>query len=76
MEEWVGDPPRQCDLCHAPIGDCFIDGKTDRQFFPWACMCPACHAKCGGQLGLGLGQMYQRQGDRFVKVADVGGSKS
>jgi len=71
MKEWEGAVPTRCDICHKPIDECFIDGKTNRQYFPWAFMCLKCHAEAGCGLGLGLGQKYQRQGDKWVKVEDA-----
>jgi hypothetical protein len=63
---WLGDPPTECDLCHAPIKRSFVDGKTT--FGPWANMCLLCHLQHGVGLGLGYGQQYERKGKRFIKT--------
>ena len=57
-----------CDICNKPLVDKMVDGKT--QMGPWALMCLPCHSKQGGQLGLGLGQRYEKQlGGRWLKTA-------
>ncbi len=63
---WMGTPPEKCDICNRKITRVFIDGKTD--LGPWAIMCPACYKVHGIGLGLGLGQRYVKQSDRWVKV--------
>lgn len=55
------NPPKECDICHAPITSTFVDGST--YFGPWANMCQSCHAKHGNGLGTGKGQLYKRQSD-------------
>lgn len=63
---WSGDPPDKCEFGGEPITDVFIDGKTIMG--PWASMCPKCHLTYGTGLGMGKGQMYQKQGDVWVKI--------
>lgn len=56
---WLGTPPDKCDLCSRPIGEFFIDGKTNQG--PWAIMCEKCHDYYGYGLGVGRGQKYDRE---------------
>jgi hypothetical protein len=62
------NPPDVCDLCHAPLAEDFIDGRT--RFGAWANLCLRCWTFSGaGRLGTGLGHWYHRQADgRFHKV--------
>lgn len=65
---WAGSTPSECDLCHVPIKDTFVDGKTT--VGPWGIMCPSCFATYGVGLGTGKGQKYKKQPDAtWVKVA-------
>lgn len=68
---WLSPPPVTCDVCDSPIDKTFIDGKT--QAGPWACMCMTCYTLGPGvgKLGLGIGQMYERQKDK--KWLKIGG---
>jgi hypothetical protein len=63
---WMSRTPQECDICKDPIGTEFVDGRT--VYGPWACMCLSCHRINGVGLGLGKGQRYQKQDDKFVKV--------
>ncbi len=67
---WSGPVPFECDVCHDPIDDEFVDGKT--RLGPWANMCPSCHGRHGVGVGLGRGQRYRqnpnREGVVFEKV--------
>ena len=58
--KWMGEQPKDCDLCHNPFGfkntKVFIDGRT--AFGPWAIMCEACHRDQNIGLGTGKGQKY------------------
>jgi hypothetical protein len=65
--KWLGPPPKECDLCHNPITDKFVDGRT--VFSTWANMCLKCHKEKGVGLGTGYGQYYKRNADGdFMKV--------
>lgn len=61
-ENWSGETPKQCDICHQTIHDSFVDGKT--KFGPWASMCENCHEKHGVGLGVGKGQKYDKSGKK------------
>ena len=69
LRKWVGDPPKDCDLCGRAITTAFIDGKTyegTTRGMPggrWACMCLKCHASKGVGLGEGVGQQYEKTVD-------------
>ena len=71
--QWLSPPPRQCDLCHSPITDVFVDGKT--RSGPWGALCPRCHRAHGLGLGTGRGQKYKLTRDNetgkvyWIKVA-------
>ena len=66
--EWIDDVPKECQICHAPIGTIFVDGRT--QSGPWACMCVTCHDIIGVGLGTGHGQLYSLDAasDTFWKI--------
>ena len=53
---WQGQAPAKCDVCHRPIAETFVDGKT--RMGPWAIMCHVCFRDVGVGLGIGLGQIY------------------
>jgi len=63
---WYSEPPDRCDIGGEPITDVFIDGGTIQG--PWANMCPKCHLTYGIGIGLGRGQRYEKEGDRWVKT--------
>lgn len=64
---WTGSAPHHCDVCSEDISTVFIDGKWMGR--AWANMCPMCHQGSGGQLGLGIGQKYEKQDDgRWLKT--------
>ena len=54
-KKWLGIVTN-CDICHTPFTDVFIDGRTITG--PWALMCPSCHEKHGVGIGAGIGQKY------------------
>lgn len=66
MKPTHANPPTRCDVCGAPITDEFVDGKT--KMGPWADMCPGCFSAYGVGLGVGRGQRYRREADKFVKM--------
>jgi len=61
-------PPEVCDVCKSPITDKFVDGSLRTYCGQWANVCIPCHEKHGSGLGTGRGQLYQRQGEDFVKI--------
>jgi hypothetical protein len=65
-KSWNDEPPTECDVCHEPIEEAFVDGKTDGG--PWGTLCVPCHETHGEGLGPGLGQLYERDGEEFVEV--------
>ena len=56
--KWVGETPKECQLCHKPLPAVFVDG-TIWGTLSWAIQCPKCHAVHGDGFGLGKGQMYE-----------------
>lgn len=66
---WRGDVPDACDVCGKALhGNHFIDGRTRQG--PWAIMDLNCARVHGTGLGLGKGQMFQRQEDGSWKKVD------
>lgn len=66
---WVGDVPKQCELCQGPFRDkTFVDGAT--RMGPWGMLCNACHTLDGVGLGPGRGQKYayEAKSKEWVKV--------
>jgi hypothetical protein len=57
--ELISDPPGNCDMCHSPVENVFIDGKTKLGGL-WANMCLNCHKEIGMGLGTGKGQEWWR----------------
>lgn len=63
---WYMDVPPKDDFGQ-PIEEEFIDGAT--RMGPWAIMTPASHQTYGVGLGVGKGQMYEKQADgKWLKV--------
>jgi hypothetical protein len=56
--KWAGETPKECDLCHKPITDKFVDGSFTGTNH-WGIFCPTCYQKLGNGFGLGKGQMYE-----------------
>jgi len=65
MSEWCGEGPRECQLCLKPIKSSFIDGKV--KLGGWAIMCEGCHKLHGVGLGIGKGQIYEKEGKRWKR---------
>ena len=65
---YMGDAPKECNICAAPIRKEFVDGATTLGC--WADMCPQCHKVYGRGLGTGRGQQYTKQAvdGRFMKT--------
>jgi hypothetical protein len=70
---WTQDLPTDCELCHRELDTAFVDGKTDLEHGPWACMCLPCHERHGVGFGPGRGQLYERQGEEFLRVPSTEG---
>lgn len=70
---WSGELER-CDICGKSFADepYMIDGPVELGG-PWGCMCAACYSKTQLPLGVGRGQLYKRETDRWRLV---GGSAS
>ena len=61
------NPPSKCDICGGEFKNgCIYDAKTCNG--PWAYMCMQCFHDYGLGLGTGLGQEYQKQGDKWIKT--------
>lgn len=69
MKTWIGEPPKECDLCSYPLVALFVDGRTREG--PWGFMCMPCFERFGCGLGLGRGQLYQydKGTDKWIKIA-------
>jgi hypothetical protein len=67
---WMGHKPK-CDFCGIdPM--VFVDGKV-KGISSWAIMCPDCFNQFGVNLGVGKGQMYEKDKEgKFILIA--GGS--
>ncbi len=66
QQKWSDEPPAECELCHEPIEEAFVDGKTDCNSGAWGTMCLPYHDLHGQGLGPGKGQRYERKGEAFV----------
>lgn len=66
--KWAGKPIKDCDICKRPIQHTFVDGRTSNG--QWGIMCPTCRISEGRiELGVGLGQKYERKAGTFVRTA-------
>lgn len=63
---WNGT--HHCDICGDYMPRLIIDGKTVSG--AWATMCARCFARFGIGIGVGAGQMYQRDSEtgEYVKI--------
>ena len=66
MTKWMGKPPTECDFCHDPITDHFVDARLKTG--SWGCVCKSCHSNYGVGIGTGRGQTYERKDGEFVKT--------
>lgn len=67
VKMWLGAVPQKCDIGGEPITDTFVDGATKSG--PWANMCPKCAKTHGRGIGVGKGQLYQKNdAGKFVKI--------
>ena len=60
------NPPKVCDTCKTPFGAVLYDAKL--AIGPWANVCEVCFGLYNCKIGLGHGQKYELQGDKYVKV--------
>lgn len=67
---WLSPPPKTCDLCDEHIDGQFVDGATEEG--SWAFMCKSCHGSFGKGLGIGRGQLYERENDGIYYLKDGG----
>jgi hypothetical protein len=56
IKKWSGSNPINCDICHQPFAEVFIDSRT--VYGRWGLLCKTCHSKYGTGLGTGRGQKY------------------
>jgi hypothetical protein len=65
---WMGGVPTRCQISDQPIKTMFVDGRVPRLGI-WAIMTPGTFRENGGTLGLGRGQLYEKQSDgRWKKI--------
>lgn len=66
--EWGGDVPH-CDFCGKGMRTepYMVDGPK-RAGGPWGCMCSLCYSKSRLPLGIGKGQLYRRDADKWVLI--------
>jgi hypothetical protein len=65
---WISEVPPKCQLSGRRITTHFVDGRVPGMS-SWACMHPVHFASIGGRLGLGNGQLYERQPTgRWLKI--------
>lgn len=69
MSVWLGNAPPKCDLCGNTIADVFYDARLPRRRGSWASVCTVCFTLEHCSLGVGHGQRYERQDDKFVCTA-------
>ena len=70
-KQWIGSPPTECDLCHAPISNVFVDACLFLQGQRiWGNVCKTCHQEYGVGLGEGKGQEYwlDEETGKFLKI--------
>jgi hypothetical protein len=70
MAVWIGDAPKNCDMCNAYITNEFYDTRIVH-IGSWGSLCPECFLQYGAGLGIGSGQHYQLRPDN--KFHCVGG---
>ncbi|WP_186381700.1 endonuclease NucS domain-containing protein [Burkholderia sp. KBS0801] len=70
-QQFFGNPPEECDICSCPLSEekYMVDGAVQSAGGAWACMCGDCFVTQGKGLGLGVGQLYLRHADAWLKVA-------
>lgn len=69
MRTWNGSKVTECNLCHRPIGNVFIDGLV-KGIGSWAIMCHACHKSHGAGIGIGLGQRFNNVHGIWIDARD------
>lgn len=69
MATYYTNPPADCQLCHADFKGVMFDARLPSLFNQWGNVCGHCFVECGGRLGTGWGQKYEKQSDgRWLKV--------
>lgn len=71
VKKWLSPRPK-CDLCLSTQNcvnypDEFVDGRI-KGHSTWAIMCPECFELYGVGIGTGVGQLYKKQGEDFIKI--------
>ena len=66
---WIGEVPPKCQLSGRKLTKRFVDGRIPGRS-TWAIMHPDYFASIGGRVGMGNGQLYERQQDsgRWMKI--------
>ena len=63
-----------CDICETPIAQSrfFIDASLKENPMMWGCLCTQCFEEEGSGLGIGKGQLYEKQdnGDWLLVAGD------
>lgn len=70
-QKFFTNPPEDCDICSCLLSEdkYMVDGSVKKSGGAWACMCGDCFVVHGKGLGLGVGQLYLRHDDAWLKVA-------
>jgi len=63
--KWLGDT--RCNLCGAECGTYLGDVRLPR-VGAWAVLCESCMLEHGVAFGVGMGQLYKRIENAYVKV--------
>jgi hypothetical protein len=68
-KQYYRDAPSVCDLCKCSFEDdiFMVDGKV-RDHTAWAHMCADCFSAYGTDIAWGQGQLYKKDGDRWLLV--------
>lgn len=69
LNKYYINPPEVCDICKFRLSSYkyMIDGKLEGST-AWANMCPDCFIHFGEAIGWGSGQLYLRQGNKWLLV--------
>ena len=63
--KWLSPKPERCDLCGRKLRHTFYDAKIPHG--SWGILCVRCFVENGCSLGLGRGQLYNR--NTLLKMA-------
>lgn len=65
---WIGEIPTNCPICGSKMRHTMVDARIKGQT-GWALIDLKCHAAHGVGVGLGKGQVYEKQADgRWLKT--------